>query len=101
MNIVPRKRFFITIELALILGLCEEWIVSVIVKLPYSRYEKAGLLMAGTAGMFSIVLSIVRPLAEGTLKTVSKADDGSQLSRLIIHLAILAALFFVYLAVFF
>ena len=101
MKLVPRKRFFINIELALILGLCEEWMVNVVVKLPYTRFQKAGILMLGTAGVFALLTEVVRPIAEGTLKTVSKADQGSQLSRLIIHVGILALIFFIYLGVFF
>ena len=101
MNLVPRKKFFINIELALILGLCEEWMITIIIKLPYTRYQKAGILMLGTAGVFALLTEVVRPLVEGTLKTVSKADQGSQISRLVIHIGILALMFFVYLGVFF
>ena len=101
MTIVPSKRFFVNIELTLILGLAEGVMIDVVLKLPYTRYEKAGILMAGTAGIFAIIEAIVKPLAEGTLKTIAKADEGSQLSRLVIHVAILAGLFLAYLEVFF
>ena len=101
MNIVPRKKFFVNIELTLILGLVEGILIDLVLKLPYTRMAKAGILMAGTAGMFAIIEAIVKPIAEGTLKTVSNADQGSQLSRLVIHLAILAGLFLAYLEVFF
>lgn len=101
MTIVPTKRFFVNLELTLILGLCEGMMFDLVLGLKYTRFEKAGILMLGTAGVFTLVTRLIKPLAEGTLKTVAKADEGSQLSRLVIHLGILALLFFLYLEVFF
>ena len=101
MRIVPTRRFFVNLELTLILGLCEGILFDTVFKLPYTRYQKAGLLMLGTAGVFALITAVVKPLAEGSLKTIAKADQGSGLSRLVIHAAILGVLFFLYLAVFF
>lgn len=101
MRIIPTRRFFVNLELALILGLCEGLMFNIILKLNYDRYEKVGMLMLGTAGVFSLVTAIVRPLAEKTLKTVARADEGSTLSRLFIHALIITGLFFGYLKVYF
>lgn len=101
MRIIPTRRFFINLELTLILGLCEGIMFSIILKLQYTNMQKAGMLMLGTAGVFSGINALVKPLAHATLKTVAKADEGSSLSRLIIHVLILAALFFGYLKIFF
>ncbi|HZV11935.1 MAG TPA: hypothetical protein VFA55_01875 [Candidatus Kapabacteria bacterium] len=101
MRLIPPKRFFINLELALILGLCEGAMFNIVLRLNYTRYQKVGLLMLGTAGVFSLVTAIVRPLAEKTLKTVARAEEGSALSRLVIHAMIIAGLFFGYLKVYF
>lgn len=101
MTIIPTRRFFVNLELTLILGLCEGLMFDIVLKLPYTRLAKAGILMAGTAGVFALVTAVIRPLAHGTLKTVARADEGSQLSRLVIHVGILALLFYCYLEVFF
>ncbi len=101
MRIIPPRRFFVNLELTLILGLCEGIMFNVVLRLPYTMYQKTGILMLGTAGVFALVSAIVRPLAHATLKTVAKADEGSGLSRLIIHALILGALFFGYLKIFF
>jgi hypothetical protein len=101
MRIIPTKRFFINLELTLILGLCEGIMFNIVLHLHYTPYEKAGMLMLGTAGVFAGISSIVKPLAHTTLKTVAKADDGGAISRLFIHALIIAGLFFGYLKVFF
>ena len=50
MRIIPSRRFFVNLELTLILGLCEGVMFNIVFKLHYTTYQKAGLLMLGTAG---------------------------------------------------
>ncbi len=100
MTIVPPNRFFVRIELTLVLGLCEAYMIDVILALPYTRIVKALILMAGTAGIFSLLTSLVEPFVKGTLKRVAKADEGSALSRLVIHATVFLVLFYGYFKIF-
>jgi hypothetical protein len=100
MRIIPPNRIFIRIELTLVLGLCEAYLIDVILRLPYTRSLKSLILMAGTAGIFALIASIVEPFVKGTLKQVAKADQGSSLSRLVIHASVFLALFYGYYMIF-
>jgi hypothetical protein len=101
MRLLPSRRFFLVVETALVLGLLEGLLIKLVYDLPYTRAQKAMLLMAGIAGVFSIVLSIARPMIDATLKHLARSDEGKRLSRLIIHGCVMLLLFWGYMAVYF
>ena len=88
------NRFFLVFETALVVGLAQIILEKKIVILKISIYQKVGLIMLMAGGLFSIAFVILSKVVEGALKKVTVSHKI--LTNLIIHLIILAGLYYLY-----
>ncbi len=88
------NRFFLIFETALVVGLAQIILEKKIVVLKISIYQKVGLIMLMAGGLFSIAFAILSKVVANALQKVTISHKI--ISNLIIHAAILAALFYLF-----
>jgi hypothetical protein len=99
---VPTRRTLVLIESGLLLGLAEGIMNEIIKSLTVSPYLKAAILMLCILCIFALAVRILEPLIRGTLKAVSKLDDGGGATmRIGLHTIILFLIFVGYVRVFY
>jgi hypothetical protein len=99
---VPQRRTFVLLESALVLGLAEGIMWSMITSLTMSHYLKALLLMVGVVGVFALAVRVLEPIVGFFLKTIASFDKGGGAPlRIALHLVILFLIFVGYIRVFF
>ncbi|MDP4198284.1 MAG: hypothetical protein Q8922_05205 [Bacteroidota bacterium] len=99
---VPTRRTLVLLESGLLVGLAEGLMEDFIHRYSISPYLKALLLMVGVLGVFALAIRIIEPIVRGTLKAVSKLDQGGgAMGRIALHVVILFLIFVCYVRVFF
>ena len=88
------NRILLVFEAALVVSLAQTILQLKITATQLSIYYKVGLIMLMAGGIFSIAFAILSKVIEGMLNKVTVSHKI--LSNLIIHLVILAGLFYLY-----